>query len=144
MHYAVAVIAMLILVGCTKTPAAPAGRTLPWLQQQTVTTAPDGTVTTQVIAATPAEQANADWVRYGAIMAIVGFLAMLPTFGGNIRTGAVIVAGAAAMAFIGNIAGDVKLEIPAWLTPVVVILLAAGMVWGYHVRASQQKEVAND
>lgn len=132
----------LLLVGCITQPTG-AGRTLPWQSSiATITQQPDGTVTT--IAATPAEQATAVWVRYGAIMAVVGILAMLPIFGGNIRTGALIALGGVGMAITGKFVGDISFTIPAWLLPALSILIAAGMLWGYHVRAAQAKESHHD
>ena len=131
---AVAVLAFA-LVACRNT-ASPF--TMPSFGTTTTTTDADGNVTYTATAPTPAEQALAVWVRYGAIMAVVGVLAMLPVFGGNVRTGAVIALGGVGMAATGHWLGSVTVAVPAWFLPALVVLVAAGMLWGYHVREKQR------
>jgi hypothetical protein len=92
---------------------------------------------------TPAEEALASWVKYGAIMGVVGILATLPVFGGNVRTGAIIAAGGVGMAVVGKFTGDMTLSVPAWFLPALLVLVAAGMLYGWHVRNAQQEDGAN-
>jgi hypothetical protein len=125
----------LLMAGCN-TPRQPHQSAQGYGAATTITDA-DGNVTT-ITPPTPAEEATAVWVRYGAIMAIVGIVTMLPIFGGNIRTGAVIALGGVGMAAVGKAVGDMTLSVPAWLLPALAILVAVGMLWGWHVREGQR------
>lgn len=127
---------LLLLTGCSVTPRAPSN-SIPFIKQQIVQE--DGTIiTTQ---ASPSEQALADWVKYGAILAFLGILLFLPIFGAHYRSGAITFLGGAAMALTGTFIGNTVVTIPVWFLPSLVIILVAGMLYGFSIKHKNKVSV---
>lgn len=133
---------VLLLSGCHYIPRPATHSTQGYGAASTTHTDADGNTTVTITPPTPADEALAAWVKYGAIMAVAGLVLMTPWLGGNVRTGGVVALGGVGMAATGKILGDVTLVIPVWFLPSLALLLAAGMLWGWHVREQQGRASA--
>lgn len=133
----------LLLGGCQSPPAASIARDAAGALGVQMAEHPAAAIairadgSTTITPPTAADEALGSWVRYGAIVAICGLVLCLGVFGGNVRTGLTVAIGGVAMAATGRALGSMTLEIPVWLLPSVLILAAAGMIYGYSVRETQ-------
>lgn len=132
-------VAGLALGGCRI--SAPALPTLPdnYADSTVRTVGPDG-ASVEVTPVSPVARALADWVKWGAGLFVVGVVLMLPVFGGHPRTGALVAGGGVAMAAVGYFMGSLTVTLPAWALPSLVVLIAAGMVYGWTVREKQRRK----
>jgi len=126
----------LLMAGCN-TPRQPHQSAQGYGAATTITDA-EGNVTT-ITPPTPAEEALAAWVKWGGFAALAGIVCLLPIGKGpHIRTGLTIIASGAGMAALGKWIGDVTLTVPVWFLPSVLLLVAAGMMWGWYTREGQR------
>jgi len=133
---------VLLIVGCASPDRPPTQGGAGYGAASTQTTDAKGNTTVIITPPTPTDEALAAWVKYGALMAMVGIAAMLPIFGGNIRTGAVIAIGGVGMAAVGHFLGSVTISVPVWFLPALVVLVAGGMLWGWHIKTNQKNNEA--